>query len=148
MYKAVRGRREKNYKATKHPNFAKDMIVLLKKDRNKRVRIHESGDFYNLDYINKWKEVIEALPEKTFRAFTKVEDAKRILGPLKNAIIHMSVLPGGEINFGDAEYVTRIANKYSAYICPKKGTREHSCAKVGCDTCWDKSTKYIVFKKH
>lgn len=36
------------------------------------VRIHDSGDFYNLDYINKWLRIINNNPSVKFYAYTKM----------------------------------------------------------------------------
>lgn len=38
----------------------------------KKVRIHDSGDFYSIDYINKWLEIIRLNPEVEFYAYTKM----------------------------------------------------------------------------
>jgi hypothetical protein len=35
------------------------------------VRIHDSGDFYSQEYLNKWADVARALPHLTFYAYTK-----------------------------------------------------------------------------
>lgn len=35
------------------------------------IRIHESGDFYNQEYLNKWFLLCKMFPEKKFLAFTK-----------------------------------------------------------------------------
>lgn len=35
------------------------------------IRIHDSGDFYNLNYIAKWFDVMRAFPEVQFYAYTK-----------------------------------------------------------------------------
>lgn len=38
------------------------------------VRVHESGDFYSLDYMRKWFKVARLFPDLTFYAFTKSFD--------------------------------------------------------------------------
>lgn len=38
------------------------------------VRIHDSGDFYNREYLSQWLKVIESLPHVQFYAYTKSHD--------------------------------------------------------------------------
>lgn len=42
-----------------------------KKRKRLAIRIHDSGDFYSIDYIKRWFEVIQANPEVLFYAYTK-----------------------------------------------------------------------------
>jgi hypothetical protein len=39
--------------------------------RIRRVRVHESGDFYNQEYLDKWFVVAQGYPDLTFYAYTK-----------------------------------------------------------------------------
>lgn len=50
-----------------------DMVVAdLKRFRKvNTVRIHDSGDFYNEEYYNKWCEIAKAMPHLTFYTYTK-----------------------------------------------------------------------------
>ena len=60
--------------------FVEDMIeaIAVKQRTAKRngkqlyIRIHDSGDFYNLEYIAKWFLIMNALPEVKFYAYTKM----------------------------------------------------------------------------
>ena len=45
--------------------------VLHKKNGKVIFRIHESGDFYNLEYLEKWIEIARQLPEIEFLWYTK-----------------------------------------------------------------------------
>jgi hypothetical protein len=42
-----------------------------KKYRNKFVRVHDGGDFYDADYLLKWLEIAERFPDITFYSYTK-----------------------------------------------------------------------------
>ena len=61
-YKSVRINRERSLKASKSDIFARAMIYTIKvafmtaryKTATMILRIHESGDFYNLEYLKKW----------------------------------------------------------------------------------------------
>lgn len=50
---------------TKHKNLSKQNKKLV-------IRIHDSGDFYNRKYLNKWLEIIKSNPEVIFYAYTKM----------------------------------------------------------------------------
>lgn len=55
--------------------FVQVVIADLKRMRNvNTVRIHDSGDFYNQEYYNKWCDIAKALPLITFYAYTKTLD--------------------------------------------------------------------------
>jgi hypothetical protein len=59
------------YLITQRPDFADIIVNELKRKRACVVRIHESGDFYSVEYFRKWLEVARRLPAKTFYAYTK-----------------------------------------------------------------------------
>jgi hypothetical protein len=53
--------------------FVNQMIEECNKPRmkGKYVRIHDSGDFYSIDYLLSWLQIIRACPDVTFYAYTK-----------------------------------------------------------------------------
>lgn len=78
----VYGSRKNNYDATQSVDFANEMIKKIKGTikyyKNKKVkiiyRIHESGDFYHIDYLDKWVEIANNFKENKnviFMAYTK-----------------------------------------------------------------------------
>lgn len=72
LYKQVLGFRQRNYVMSLREDFAARMIAQLKKLRVVRaVRIHESGDFYNQAYLDKWTQIAKAFPDIIFTAYTK-----------------------------------------------------------------------------
>lgn len=73
MYKAVLPARKSNFTASRHPAFAEHMtdVIQAHAHKIKRVRVHESGDFYNRDYLNKWFLIASTFPAITFYAYTK-----------------------------------------------------------------------------
>lgn len=81
-YPTVKPCRENNYNESLKADFAKRMIETITYYRNSKsyknklmiVRIHESGDFYNQEYANKWVEIINHFKnDKTiiFHCYTK-----------------------------------------------------------------------------
>lgn len=74
--------RKTNFKRSQRSDFVERMIYTIeteletKKFKNKKVvfRIHESGDFYNLEYTEKWVTIarhFENNPNIVFLAYTK-----------------------------------------------------------------------------
>lgn len=60
------------YELTKTNDFVAAMVKEISSKRSiTHVRIHDSGDFYSEDYLNKWLKIICQFPEITFYAYTK-----------------------------------------------------------------------------
>lgn len=47
------------------------MVVAITKSKAKFIRVHDSGDYYSREYINKWLEVANTLPDVKFYSYTK-----------------------------------------------------------------------------
>ena len=63
---------EKRYHLTKLPVvFKRMMSSALKRHKVDFLRIHDSGDFYSLKYVQMWLEIIRAHPDIKFYAYTK-----------------------------------------------------------------------------
>lgn len=75
LWKSVMNARQHNLKLSQEATFAQMAIDDLKKMKSiNAVRIHDSGDFYDYEYYQKWCQIAKALPEKTFYAYTKTVD--------------------------------------------------------------------------
>lgn len=81
-FQSVRASREKNLEETNKDTFIQDMINHLEyhlsrpkaKDKKIFVRIHTSGDYYNLDYLIKWVYISEHFKGNDkilFQSYTK-----------------------------------------------------------------------------
>lgn len=81
MFPLVRSSRSRNLEESKKDSFVNDMVDYIaylinsKKNKNKQIifRLHESGDFYNQEYVNKWIEIAGNFREYNiiFQAYTK-----------------------------------------------------------------------------
>lgn len=82
VYPQVLPSREKNYNATLSPDFVDNMIFTIEKELSTKkyngkltiFRIHESGDFYNLEYAKKWVAIARHFENDRrikFLAYTK-----------------------------------------------------------------------------
>jgi hypothetical protein len=45
--------------------------VMKKYHAGQKIRVHDSGDFYNQEYVDKWADIARANPDKKFYAYTK-----------------------------------------------------------------------------
>lgn len=66
-------RRAINYVFTQSPLFVAIVSKALNiyKGKFKTIRIHDSGDFYNLEYFIKWLQIAQNCPSYHFYAYTK-----------------------------------------------------------------------------
>jgi len=153
LYKATLPYRELNFKTSKTKHFVKDVIAALSNIQHKvrAVRIHESGDFYNQEYLNKWVEIAKAFPKIIFTAYTKslhlnFTEAKR----LKNMVLFASIDPTTPKYMLD-----RNTLKYKATVI-KPGQKiprgyfecPGSCRNFNCTHCYHKKTKNVAFHQH
>ena len=77
QFKNVKESRERSYEQTKREDFGKAMIYTIKAEkRTKRfknnvmvLRIHESGDFYNIKYLKEWIKVWRAFENDNLIVF-------------------------------------------------------------------------------
>ncbi len=72
MFKNVRSSREISYKISKQDTFVTDLNNELSRKRgNVVVRVHVEGDFYDLNYMSKWVQIIEQNQNHKFFMFTR-----------------------------------------------------------------------------
>jgi hypothetical protein len=62
----------------------------VKKDAPMLFRIHWDGDFFNDDYTNAWRMVIEEQPDIQFWVYTRVKSAALILKDISNLSLYYS----------------------------------------------------------
>ncbi len=111
------------------------------------VRIHESGEFYSDDYINKWTIIALCKQEFTFYAFTKrLKDFPYLFGIFKSLDnVHIiDSLYEDNINFGDD------VTKTDMFVCPAT-TNHTDCSPEICRYCYKEngaSENGVYFKKH
>ncbi len=108
------------------------------------VRLHESGEFFAVQYLDIWLRIAENNPDVTFYTYTKQYDsirarAKEILAT-PNLTIKLSAwtgvpLPQDLLNLGfgvaycDDGFEDRIPK--SAYACPATASNPMTCEKCG-----------------
>lgn len=109
------------------------------------IRIHESGDFFNQNYIDMWARVLENNKNVKGYFYTKVEHVFNFNELCKNANMVNSILPDGSINYGSQEYVEEKAKKFDFPICPFNAKDDKTkCGK--CTICMH--CKNVLFYQH
>jgi hypothetical protein len=72
IWPQVKAAYEYRYQQTRKKDFPEIALNYLSKIRKlEAVRIHDSGDFYNKEYLYKWYKIAAAMPDKKFYAYTK-----------------------------------------------------------------------------
>ena len=62
---------EQKYKISKTNNFIPLINEEIQKKKATHIRIHDSGDFYSIAYLNKWVSIAKANTDVIFYAYTK-----------------------------------------------------------------------------
>ena len=67
----VATKHESNLAASLLSHFVEGILHDIDKVKASHVRIHDSGDFYSREYLNKWLTIMQARPNVQFYAYTK-----------------------------------------------------------------------------
>ncbi len=139
QYPNVKKRWDRNLEVTKRSDFVELATNELRYKGTPIVRFHESGDFFDKEYIEKCRQLALKNPQISFYGYTKNKDAL-ILNELINVNIIYSLIdtPYGELrNYGTAEYCEYLHENYNIMICPHDETWKTSGKKcmVDCTEC-------------
>ena len=170
QYPSVKSLWDKNFNGDL-VSLERDLTIQLKKISKQKeykrvVRIHQSGDFYNTDYINLWVKLANKFTNVVFYGYTKVLNHSKDfntsinnLMALSNVNIIDSFIPNtNRKNYGTYEYVKRISSKYNLKLCPvnkhnsnadniKCGKhRENKKGTIYCDHCLTNNN--VCFVQH
>lgn len=134
--------RKANLKLSKRNDFVDIICQEIKKLKLNKVRIHESGDFYSVEYFLKWVEISRRNPDVIFLAYTKNRDLiKYRTGD--NFKLYFSI-----DHTSDADYRNRLKNKRKAEIVmtpvkgefncfPMREKKEYNYCGSKCLHCWN-----------
>ena len=165
MYKGAREMRERNYQASLGPDFIGDMMMELAEFKGSKVRIHESGDFYDQAYLNKWIAIVSNFPDIIFLAYTKMYDRLDFRGIPGNLVVYASYDPTTLDKMGtqpselhecvieDAPIVHAPGTVFTQgrtdfwYRCDPVSKGHHNYCGVSCNVCWER-TNNVIFQKH
>jgi hypothetical protein len=119
-------------------------------------RVHDSGDFHNIDAVHRWTDIVRRCPATRFWFPTRTHlfpywlPALRALHRLPNAVVRPSAL-----NFGDEPpvvpglghgTVSMDQSLPGIHTCPKS-LLGGDCETHSCRTCWDDTT-YVNYLRH
>jgi hypothetical protein len=142
-YPSARAKRVENLQESRQSDFVARVVAELTALKAIQVRIHESGDFYDQAYLDKWILIAKARQAVTFLAFTKSFHLDFSKAP-ENMKIYASVDGSTRIS------VQPPAGKPTAfliqkgqtpfretYTCrPMIETKKHNYCGSDCKHCW------------
>lgn len=151
-FPAVLNSRNVKYDASLQSSFVERISTEIQKKRSpiKALRIHESGEFYSQEYINKWEQIASKNPDTTFYAFTKrKEDFDFSKIEKRNNVVIIDSLKHGKINYGTEGY---LAKHPTTIVCPATtpSTQDTTICGVTCDYCMTKQAQVdgVLFLQH
>lgn len=117
--------------AREHLDFLERAIMAqIKANKIKTVRIHVTGDFFSVEYLEMWKRIIASNPGTVFWTYTKETAAEKAFDEFENANIVKSNTPvidgidskTNGYNFGHCDYIIAMykflkAMGKNVYIC-------------------------------
>jgi hypothetical protein len=71
VFPTVQAALQRNWQASRERFFAELMIHEIGWRKPRLVRIHSSGDFYDLGYIRQWGRIVRSCPTTRFYAYTR-----------------------------------------------------------------------------
>jgi len=60
-----------NYLWSLSPDWVPTIVENIRARNDKVFRLHVSGDFYSVDYINSWREIAQSCPDTSFYTYTR-----------------------------------------------------------------------------
>lgn len=129
QYPSVLPRRKANLEATKRGDFVHSVNAWLAKRSPDFFRIHESGDFYDQPYLDKWLAICRANPGTKFLAFTKSFHLDFSMVP-QNLTVVWSIWPDTDMS--------KVPSGPRAYAVSPGSDRDIHCPGRcdGCMVCW------------
>lgn len=172
IYPQVLPSREQNYINSLENDFTENMIYTIEKKLNSKAfnnkkcifRIHESGDFYNVEYVKKWVAIAKHFENDeriTFLAYTKsiiyfINCGYGLPDFPKNLIIRSSLWK--DTKSDKIELTTAFNIPVYTALTQEEINREKEngkkfaiCKCDNCSTCgmcWNKNIKDITCKIH
>jgi len=152
-YKRARASREWKLEVSKKANFVLVMVNAILNSKRKIVRVHQDGDFYSQDYLEKWKNIARLLPNVTLYAFTKSFELDLWVGLPKNFIIIQSFGSRYDGKIDTKRNTARVVDTQAEigkkeYTCPYHEETFTKCGEY-CTYCMTRGKiKHVAFLKH
>lgn len=85
---------EEHLAIARRPDFVPRMVAELRARRVRLLRIHSSGDYFGVEYVLKWVEILRAVPEVTAWGYTRSWWSRRTRGPAPEMVGALATLAG------------------------------------------------------
>jgi len=152
VYPNVLPSRERNLMDSKKDSFVYKMSDIIKKRTSPYIRIHESGDFYNQIYLDKWFRICRLNPDKMFMVYTQRYDLNFSHKP-NNLIVYWTIWPdskeipkdGLKAYVVDDKKLPKYKKQPKGFKCSKGKGNNITCDK--CLYCY-KGKGDVIFKLH
>lgn len=125
--------------ATMKPNFGDIIVEEIRQVRAPAFRLHVVGDFYSVEYIEKWIDIAERLPRVIFFGSTRSWRCRPLAEAMKRFRDMVNVFMKASIDFTDPQdpvlcgwYVWSVEGE--GQPCPHDYGLAESCAV--CKRCW------------
>lgn len=153
-YPQVKASRLWKLEQSKQKDFIEKMVEALKKSGRQICRIHQDGDYYSQEYLDKWRAIATKLQKIKFYSFTKSFQLDFSNLP-DNLIIIQSYGSrfDSKINkLGNTARVIENENELGTgeYLCPYHDKKNFIACGISCNYCYaDKpKVKHICFLRH
>ncbi|MBO5065273.1 MAG: hypothetical protein J6D06_04065 [Clostridia bacterium] len=134
--------------------------ILDNKEKKIAVRLHSSGDFFSIEYIDMWISICKKLSNVNFWGYTRswaVPELKPSINELSSlenvnlfasydSSMHQKPNLKMSITVDKISEIAMYKNKKDFLICPEQYNLVANCA--NCAFCINKSNKNIVFISH
>jgi len=101
VWKGPKQSRNRNYDISMTKEFVDKMIHKISKSNKEYFRVHESGDFYSQEYLDKWIKIFEEFniedKKKKFLIYTQKYDLDYSKLP-SNVILYWTIWPDTDID--------------------------------------------------
>jgi hypothetical protein len=148
-YKSARDSRERNWEASKQPDFVAKFVQEVKDRGLTMVRLHESGDVYDQLYLDKILEICRQLPDVKFLMYTKSFQLN-FSGAPRNLVIYWSTSDSSALipdQGCKAHLLLKGQTPPAGYVtCDQGGLEKHYCGS-NCTICWA-GKQNVYFDQH
>lgn len=150
MPSVIQANAMKTILARDYADFVKKAIIAqVEADNIKLCRIHASGDFFSMAYVEMWKDIVKACENCVFWTYTKNAKAEKAFDDFSNINIVKSIVPGFGFNFGKCEYILKVYKALkemgkSVYICKCGVDKNQHC--TNCKGC--SKNEFVLFIEH
>lgn len=111
------------------------------------VRLHVLGDFYSVEYVERWEHWLERFPQLHVYGYTARQDdiGHAIEKLATEKWERFSVRSSGNLNLPNTK-VQLNGQEIEGIICPAETGKSECCGT--CSLCWSAPDKTIVFLEH